>query len=102
MRGFPAVFAAIVLGFALTISAFLVNRARPGAESAQPDAALVRASGKCAECHYRLQYSVVHEFEMSAHAQKHVSCLECHQPAASQERNDHHGFVIAKHLTAAN
>jgi hydroxylamine dehydrogenase len=102
MRGFSAVFAAIVLGFALTISAFLVNHARPGAESAQPTAALVRASGKCAECHYRLQYSVVHEYEMSVHAQKNVSCLECHQPSGNQERNDHHGFVIARHLTAAN
>src|SRR5262249_52614920 len=102
MRGFPAVFAAIVLGFALTISAFLVNRARPSAESTQPNAALVRASGKCAECHYRLQYSVVHEYEMSVHAQKNVSCLECHQPSGNQERNEHHGFTISKRLTAAN
>jgi len=102
VTGFRGVFIAIVLGFALTISAFLVNRARPSAESAQPNAALVRASGKCAECHYRLEYSIVHEYEVSVHAQKHVSCLECHQPATNQERNDHHGFVIAKHLTAAN
>ena len=102
MRGFPAVFAAVVLGFALTISAFLLNRARPSAESSQPSVALVRASGKCAECHYRLQYSVVHEYEMSVHAQKHVSCLECHQPAENQERQEHHGFTISKHLTAGN
>jgi len=102
MRGFGAVFIAVVIGFALTIGAFLINRARPAAESGQPNAELVRASGKCAECHYRLQYSVVHEYEMSVHAQKHVSCLECHQPAGSQERNEHHGFVISKHLTAAN
>jgi hypothetical protein len=102
MKGFAAVFVAIVLGFALTISAILVNRARPSAESSQPNASLVRASGKCAECHYRLQYSVVHEYEMSLHAQKNVSCLECHQPSGNQERNDHHGFTISKHLTAAN
>ena len=80
VRGFSAVFIAVVLGFALTTGAFLVNRARPSGEASQPDAALVRASGKCAECHYRLQYSVVHEFEMSMHAKKNVSCLECHQP----------------------
>ena len=102
MSGFRGVFIAVVLGFALTISAFLVNRARPGAEAGQPSEALVRASGKCAECHYRQQYSVVHEYEMSMHAQKHVSCLECHQPQGNQQRNDHHGFTIAKHLTAAN
>ena len=102
MRGFGAVFIAVVLGFALTAGAFLINRARPAAEAGQPSATLVRASGKCAECHYRSQYSVVHEYEMSMHAAKHVSCLECHQPQANQERQDHHGFTISKHLTAAN
>jgi hypothetical protein len=102
MRGFPGVFAAIVIGFALLISAFLFNRARPRAESTQPNAALARASGKCAECHYRLHYSIVHEYEMSLHAVRNVSCLECHQPTGNQERNDHHGFVIAKRLTSGN
>ena len=61
---------------------FLVNRARPSVETEQPTADFVRASGKCAECHARLQYSVVHEYEMSAHAKKGVNCLDCHQPAA--------------------
>jgi hypothetical protein len=102
MRGFRGIFIAVVLGFALTISAFLVNRARPSGESGQPSAALARASGKCAECHYRQEYSVVHEYEMSIHAQKHVSCLECHQPQGNEDRSEHHGFTIAKNLTAAN
>ena len=102
MRGFRGVFVAVVLGFALTIAAFLINRARPSGEAGQPNAALVRASGKCAECHYRLQYSVVHEYEMSTHAVKNVSCLECHQPQGNQERQEHHGFTIAKHLTSGN
>jgi hypothetical protein len=102
MRGFGAVFIAVVLGFALTTGAFLINRARPAGEAGQPSASLVRASGKCAECHYRSQYSVVHEYEMSMHAAKHVSCLECHQPQGSQEQQDHHGFTISKRLTAAN
>jgi hydroxylamine dehydrogenase len=102
MHSFRPVFIAITLGFALIVAAFLVNRARPEAETGQPSAALVRASGKCAECHYRQQYSIVHEYEMSAHAQKHVSCLECHQPQANQERKEHHGFTITLKLTAAN
>ena len=72
-------------------------------ETEQPGTDFVRASGKCAECHSRLQYSVVHEYEMSKHAQKGVNCLECHQPAQGQEKKDHHGFVIARaRLTAAN
>ena len=81
---FRSVFIAVVLGFALVIAAFLLNRQRPKIETEQPNAALVRASGKCAECHYSQQYSVVHEYEMSMHARKGVNCLECHQPAAEQ------------------
>ena len=99
---FRSVFIAVVAAFALIVAAFLINRARPSVETQQPTADFVRASGKCAECHARLQYSVVHEYEMSAHARKGVNCLDCHQPAANQDKMDHHGFVIAKHLTAGN
>ncbi len=67
---FRSVFVAVVVSFALILSAFLMNRARPRVETEQPSADFVRASGKCAECHARLQYSVVHEYEMSAHAKK--------------------------------
>ena len=99
---FRPVFIAVVIAFALIVGAFLINRARPRVETAQPNADLVRASGKCAECHARLQYSVVHEYEMSMHAQKGINCLDCHQPAAGQEKQEHHGFTIATHLTAGN
>ena len=99
---FRSVFVAVVIGFALIVAAFLINMARPRVETQQPTADFVRASGKCAECHARLQYSVVHEYEMSTHARKGVNCLDCHQPAAGQDKLDHHGFVIAKHLTAGN
>ncbi|HKV41757.1 MAG TPA: multiheme c-type cytochrome [Blastocatellia bacterium] len=99
---FRSVFIAVVIGFALVTAAFLVNRQRPKSETEQPSAELVRATGKCAECHSRQQYSVVHEYEMSKHAAKGVNCLECHQPEAGQQKEDHHGFVIAAHLTPAN
>jgi hydroxylamine dehydrogenase len=99
---FRSVFIAVVSAFALILAAFLINRARPKVETEQPTADFVRASGKCAECHARLQYSVVHEYEMSTHAKKGVNCLDCHQPTAGQEKIDHHGFVISKHLTAGN
>src|SRR3954464_15979736 len=94
---FRSVFIAVVVAFALIVSAFLINRARPKAETNQPTADFVRASGKCAECHARLQYATSHEYEMSAHATKGVNCLDCHQPQQSQGNHDHHGFVIAKH-----
>ena len=99
---FRSVFLAVVIAFALIVSAFLINRQRPSIETTQPTADFVRASGKCAECHARMQYSVVHEYEMSAHAKKGVNCLDCHQPAEGQQKQDHHGFVIATHLTAGN
>ncbi len=99
---FRSVFIAVVIAFGLIVAAFLVNHARPKVEVEQPTAALVEASGKCAECHARLQYTVVHQYEMSIHAKKGVTCLDCHQPAPGQKKLDHHGFVISAHMTAGN
>ena len=99
---FRSVFIAIVIGFGLIVAAFMINRQRPKVETDQPNAALVRATGKCAECHQRLQYSVVHEFEMSRHAEKGVTCLDCHQPATNQQGKDHNGFTITTQMTSGN
>ena len=99
---FRPVFIAVVIAFALVVGAFLINRARPRVEIEQPSASSVRATGKCAECHTAQQYSVVHEYEMSRHAQRGVSCLDCHQPAAPQHGQEHHGFTIVTRLTAGN
>src|ERR1051326_8936381 len=92
---FRPVFIAVVISFGLIVAAFLMNRARPRVETAQPTADFVRASGKCAECHLQQQYSVVHEYEMSMHAKKGINCLDCHQPADGQQKKDPHGFVGA-------
>jgi hypothetical protein len=99
---FRSVFIAVTIAFGLILGAFLINRARPKVETDQPTADFVRASGKCAECHARLQYSVVHEYEMSVHAKRGVNCLDCHQPADGQRKKDHHGFVVSAKLTAGN
>ena len=99
---FRSVFIAVVIGFALIAGGFLINSKRPPVETDQPSAAFVRASGKCAECHSQQQYSVVHEYEMSAHARQGVNCLKCHAPTGNQQNRDHHGFVIAAKLTAGN
>jgi hypothetical protein len=71
-------------------------------ETAQPTAALVKASGKCAECHLRETEAMVVEYEASKHAAKGVNCLDCHRPVEKQEGLEHRGFTIAKTLTAAN
>jgi hypothetical protein len=99
---FRPVFIAVVIAFGLIVSAFLINRARPRVETDQPSAALVRASGKCAECHIAQQYSVVHEYELSRHAQKGIKCLDCHQPSEGQSKKEHHGFTVSTQLTAGN
>jgi multi-heme cytochrome with CxxCH motif len=46
---FRSVFLAVVIAFALILSAFLINRARPRVETEQPSAEFVSATGKCAE-----------------------------------------------------
>jgi hydroxylamine dehydrogenase len=99
---FRAVFIAVVIAFALVVGALLISRARPRLETEQPTASFVRATGKCAECHTRQQYSIVHEYEISRHAQGGVNCLDCHQPAAGQSAVEHHGFSIVTKLTAGN
>src|SRR6476646_1514681 len=100
---FRHVFIAVAIAFSLVLAGFLINRSRPKTETEQVGGDFVRATGKCAECHSRTQYSVVHEYEMSMHAQKGVNCLDCHQAAPGQEKKEHHGFVVsAVHLTAGN
>ena len=99
---FRAVFIALVVGFGLVLGGFLINSRRPGVETNQPGPTYVRATGKCAECHTRQQHSIVHEYELSVHARQGVSCLDCHQPAAKQAQQEHHGFTIGKAVTAAN
>ncbi len=99
---YRSVFLAVLLGTAMIVAALLINRARPSFEVNQPTISLVRASGKCAECHRRETAAVVHEFELSRHALKGVTCLDCHQTAGGQEELDHRGFKISKQLTGAN
>jgi hypothetical protein len=99
---FRSVFVALVVGFGLVLAGFLINSRRPSIETGQPNAAAVRATGKCAECHTQQQHSVVHEYELSMHARKGVSCLDCHQAAANQKKREHHGFEISPALTAGN
>jgi hydroxylamine dehydrogenase len=99
---FHAVFLAIVIATGLVVAAYLVNSQRPRVVVEQPSALAVRASGKCAECHRNTQYSVVHEYEMSKHAQKGVTCLDCHQVQPGQTGTNHNGFVINTGITPAN
>jgi hypothetical protein len=99
---FKSVFIAVFLGTALIVAAMLVHGRRPSIERSQPTAALVEATGKCAECHRRETSAIVHQFERSKHAAKGVNCLDCHRPAEGQASVDHRGFVIAKALTSKN
>jgi hypothetical protein len=99
---FRSVFIAVLIATALLVAAITVNSFRPKVEGWQPSAPMATAVGKCAECHRRETSAVVHQFETSQHARKGITCIECHQPVKGQEKLEHRGFVIAKHLTAAN
>jgi hypothetical protein len=99
---FRTLFSTIVIATAMLVAAFLLQRQRPAGQLHQPNASFVRATGKCAECHRRETSAIVHEYEMSVHAEKDVNCLDCHRPVKGQTAMDHRGFEIAKHLTAAN
>lgn len=99
---FRSLFTALVIAGSLIVAAVAINSRRPSAVVDQPSADLVRASGKCAECHINQQYAIVHEYEMSVHAEKHVNCLDCHRGAQGQEVKPHHGFEINTKVTAAN
>jgi hydroxylamine dehydrogenase len=99
---FRAVFVAVLISVAIIVAALVLNSRRPAVETAQPTAGLVKASGKCAECHRRETEAMVVEFEMSKHATKGVNCLDCHRPQAGQDAMEHRGFTIAKQLTAKN
>lgn len=99
---FRAVFIALTIATGLIVAAFLVNARRPAGETGKGSKEGVRATGKCAECHSTQQFSVVHEYELSAHARKNVSCLDCHKPAKNQEGKEHHGFTVSTKMTAGN
>jgi len=99
---FRSVFIAVFVGTALVVAAFLVHSLRPAAETDQPSAALVRATGKCASCHRQETAAVVAEYETSEHARREVNCLDCHRPQPGQTGVEHRGFTIAETMTAAN
>ena len=48
---FRSVFLSVTIGGALLLAALLINQARPGPEVRPPLPELVRASGRCAQCH---------------------------------------------------
>ncbi len=99
---FRNVFIAIFIGSSLILAAVLVNRARPRVETSQPSADFVRATGRCASCHVEETGAIVHQFERSVHAQRGVTCLDCHQVLDNQEPLDHRGFTIAAMPTSQN
>ena len=99
---FAGVFIAVIIGTALIAAAMIINSFRPAVVSRQPTPEFIRATGKCAECHSRTQYSIVHEYELSVHAAKGVNCLDCHSAQAGQKAEAHYGFAINPHVTAAN
>ncbi len=99
---FKGVFAAVFIGTAMIVAAFLINSKRPSIETDQPGPEYVRATGKCAECHSQETAAIVHQYSMSKHASANVTCYDCHSPQDGQARADHKGFTLAVDVTALN
>ena len=99
---FRGLFVAVLLSSSMIVAAFMLQARRPRVEVSRASADLVKATGKCADCHRHETSAVVHEFEMSRHAKLGVTCLDCHQPTKGQEPYDHKGFTITRKLTSAN
>ena len=99
---FRSVFLAIVIAFALISRRFLSTARGQRLKPSSPARNWCAPAASAPNVTRRTQYSVVHEYELSMHARKGVNCLDCHQPAAGQEKKDHHGFVISTKLTAGN
>ena len=99
---FRSVFVAVTVSAALLLAALLINQARPGSEVRQPLPELVRATGRCAQCHREETAAVVHQFERSEHSRANITCYDCHQPHDGQETYDHYNFRLARDVTSLN
>ena len=99
---FRSVFVAVTVSGALLLAALLINHARPQSEVRQPLPELVRASGRCAQCHREETPAIVHQFERNGHSRVNVTCLDCHQPHDGQETYDHYNFQLARDVTSLN
>ena len=97
---FRSVFIAVTISGGLLLAALLINNARPESEVGQPRPELVRATGRCAQCHREETPAVVHQFERSEHSRANVTCLDCHQPNDGQEPYDHYNFRLARDVTS--
>lgn len=99
---FKSLFFSVFIGAMLLIGAILLNNKRPAVEKNQPSSQAVRATGKCAQCHRRETPAVVHQFEMSRHAKKGITCLDCHRVVEGQTSKAHRGFTITTQITSKN
>ncbi len=99
---FKSIFVAVTIGGALILAALMLNRARPPQEASQPLPELVRATGRCSQCHREETAAIVHQFERSQHSLANVTCFDCHQPHDGQQEYEHYNFLLAREVTSLN
>lgn len=99
---FRSVFVAVTISSVLLLSAILVHRARHRADADQPLPELVRATGRCAQCHREETPAIVHQFERSEHSRANITCYDCHQAGEGQESYIHFNFRLAQDVTSLN
>ena len=100
---FRSIFVALVIGFGLVLAGFLVNRQRPAYETDQASASMVRATGKCAECHANA--AILHRARVRTERPRRQGRQLPGMPPAHRQSAPHATITAsssAKTLTAAN
>ena len=69
-------------------------------DDAEYTAEMIRASGKCAQCHLNETPAVLNNFSHSKHSKVGVNCYDCHRVVKGQKSVEHSGFLISEKVTS--
>ena len=95
-----AVLGFIFLGSLLIVQAMEVNRRRAESGEGKAHIAIPASSEGCVECHQSQTPGILDHWEGSTHAEKGVSCFECHEAMKDDaDAFEHYGFTIATIVT---
>ncbi|MEZ5339244.1 MAG: multiheme c-type cytochrome [bacterium] len=95
-----AVLGFIFLGSLLLVQAMEVSRRRVEMGQAPKHVVAPASSSKCVECHTKETPGIVDHWTGSTHAEKGVSCYECHEARQGEaDAFDHYGQLIATVVT---
>jgi hypothetical protein len=88
------------IGSLIIVQYYETNRRRIEAGLVAREIAVPESSLRCVECHSQSSPGIIDHWKGSAHAEKGVGCVECHQAeVADADRFNHYGAIIATVVT---